>query len=216
MRERLERVARAAREAERAAGVAEGRATAARERAENLAERSADLLARSETHERAAGVLNVYGEERAGEVVAAIERVVSEGLSAVFGEEMTFRVRSSRRGKTNTTELTLETRQADGTTLETDLLSARGGGVAAVAGFLLRATVLLLTRDARRILVLDESFAQLSSEYEPSLAAFIRELADRTSTQVLMVTHSDAYSEHADVVYRVSQEGGRTVAVTET
>ena len=59
--------------------------------------------------------------------------------------------------------------------------------------------------------VLDETFAALSVEYEGRLAEFIRELVDRTETQVLLVTHSDAYSDYADNVYRFSLDSrGRT------
>jgi ABC-type nitrate/sulfonate/bicarbonate transport system ATPase subunit len=52
------------------------------------------------------------------------------------------------------------------------------------------------------VLVLDETFAHVSADYEPRLAEFLAELVARTGVQIIMVTHSDAYSEHADVRYR--------------
>jgi ABC-type lipoprotein export system ATPase subunit len=42
----------------------------------------------------------------------------------------------------------------------------------------------------------------VSADYEPRLAEFLAELVARTGVQIIMVTHSDAYSEHADVRYR--------------
>ncbi len=95
--------------------------------------------------------------------------------------------------------------------LDTDILEARGGGLAATVGFLLRVVVLLLSADKTdTVLVLDETFAHVSAEYEPRLAEFIRELVDKTGVQVLMVTHSEAFSDAADVRYRFSLDNGLT------
>jgi DNA repair exonuclease SbcCD ATPase subunit len=69
-----------------------------------------------------------------------------------------------------------------------------------------------LTPGSRRVLFLDESFAQLSEEYEPRLAEFLRELVDKTDLQIIMVTHSHAFSDIADQVYRFDlNDAGTTV-----
>jgi ABC-type branched-subunit amino acid transport system ATPase component len=88
--------------------------------------------------------------------------------------------------------------------VETSVLDARGGGMAAVAGFVLRLVVLLLTPGARRFLALDESFAHVSASYEPRVAEFLREVADKAGVQVLLITHSTAFSDLADARYRLT------------
>jgi ABC-type molybdenum transport system ATPase subunit/photorepair protein PhrA len=82
-------------------------------------------------------------------------------------------------------------------------MDARGGGMAAVTGFMIRLVVLLLTPRARRILFLDETFRFVSSEYEGRLAEFLAEVAERAGVQLVLVTHSDAFNDAADAHYHI-------------
>lgn len=159
--------------------------------------------------EEAVAFLNSFADERQATVQRRIETLVSYGLQTIFDEAITFHVVSEQ--KANRTEVSFVLRSTmDGQLVETPILDARGGGVAAVVGFLLRLIITLL-RKHRQLLVLDETFAHLSTDREPVLGEFIRELVDQTGVQIIMVTHSDSYSEHADRVYRFSQKDGKTV-----
>lgn len=166
-----------------------------------------ELLA--EVHEEAVGVLNSFADSRQQEAVRRIETLVSAGLRSIFGEGMTFAVKMEQKSRRSEVEFVVRS-QAGDQIVETPILDARGGGVAAVSGFLLRLIILLLHPRARRILFLDESFAQLSAEYEEPCAEFLRELADRAGVQIVLVTHSEAFSPVADYVYRTSQVDGWT------
>lgn len=158
--------------------------------------------------EEAVAFLNSFADERQNAVQKQIEQMVTHGLQTIFGDDLTFHVISEQ--KANRSEVTFSLRSMMGDeVVETPILDARGGGVAAVVGFLLRLIVTML-RDDRPLLVMDETFAQLSADYEPRLAEFIRELVDQTGVQILMVTHSEVYSEHADKVYRFGQKKGET------
>ena len=84
--------------------------------------------------------------------------------------------------------------------------------MAAVAGFLIQAVLVLLTPNLRPVLFLDEAFAQVSADYEERLAEFISELVHKSPLQVLLVTHSPAYTQSADRMYRFSQVNGVTGA----
>jgi len=99
--------------------------------------------------------------------------------------------------------------------VETPVMDARGGGMAAVTGFLLRLVVLLLTPGARRILFLDESFAMVSEEYREALGQFLREVCDKAGAQIVMITHDEVYSAFADTHYSLSlaSDGTTEVAV---
>ena len=75
-----------------------------------------------------------------------------------------------------------------------DPLLAAGGGVLAVACFALRLSVLYLTKQSvRPIMILDEPFVQLSVEYRERMAALLEELSDRFGFQFIMVTHSTEF-----------------------
>lgn len=163
--------------------------------------------------EEAVAFLNSFADERQEKVQRRIEELVNQGLVTIFGDGMTFHVIAEQRA--NRAEVTFSLRSMMGAqVVETPILDARGGGVAAVVGFLLRLVVTLL-RGERPLLAIDEGFAQLSANYEPVLAEFLRELVDKTGVQILLVTHSDAYSEHADKVYRFGQQHGVTTVTAE-
>lgn len=65
-------------------------------------------------------------------------------------------------------------------------------------------------RDAS-LLVLDETFAHVSSDYLEPLGQFLREVVDKTGVQIIMVTHQQEFANFADKVYNFS-----TVANGET
>lgn len=169
------------------------------------------LIARSDALDKAIGILNAFADERQADLQQKIEALITHGLRTIFGPEMSFHVVPTMKGKIAAMEFVVRTVDSAGVVTETPVMDARGGGVAAVAGFLLRLIVLLLRKDTRRVLLLDEAFGQLSEEYEPALAEFIRELVDRTpDVQIILVTHSVGYADVADITYRLALVDGRT------
>lgn len=156
----------------------------------------------------ASEVLLRFSDARTAAVREKLEGVVSAGLREVFGEDLRLVMSTKVVGKRTETSLLLRTEIA-GEDLETSIMDARGGGVAAVTGILLRVVSILL-HGSSRFLVLDESFAQVSENFEPRLADFLSELAGNLGMQILLVTHSNAYEDVSDAVYRTSLEGGRT------
>jgi ABC-type glutathione transport system ATPase component len=167
------------------------------------------LEARSEVLDEVIEALNSYADQRQVDLQAKVEQLVTHGLRIVFGEDLEFHLVPGMKGKYATTDFMIRSRQGE-EWIETPVLQARGGGVAAVVGFVIRVILLLLRPNSRHTLFLDETFAQLSEDYEEPLANFIRELVDRTDCQVVLVTHSNAYDAVADVAYRLRLEDGVT------
>lgn len=166
--------------------------------------------------EKAIVVLQSFGESKQQELQSKIETLVTHGLQTIFGDDLHFRIKTSYRGKLSAMDFEVVS-NLDGVEVATPVLDSRGGGVAAVAGFIIRLILLLLFKDKTDpILVLDESFAQVSQEYVPTLAEFIRELVDKTRVQIILVTHSDGYSAVADRVYRFTLKDGRTTISEES
>ena len=174
------------------------------------AAKAAEAAATVAALEEACAVLSRYADSRQETVRAMIETMVSQGLSEVFEEDLRFHVRTKSVGRRTDTFFTLSSMMGD-EEVETDILSARGGGVAAVTGFLLRVIFVLLHK-APRILFLDEAFAQVSENYEPRLAEFIDTLCTDYGLRVVLVTHSQnpVWSEVADAVYTSSMKDGVT------
>lgn len=185
-----------------------GQSRAIQARIEALEGRVAAAQGKAEVFRKAAAFLSAYGDEREAAVHGLIESLVSQGLVHVFQEDLRFVVVQKVSGSRTVVEFQIESVMGD-TKIITPVMSARGGGVAAVSGFLLQVVVMLLT-DAPKVLFLDETFAQVSAEYENRLADFISQLADNIGLQVVMVTHSDAYEAYADASWRTSITNGKT------
>lgn len=161
-------------------------------------------------YNKVAITLASIGEQRQADAQTKIEELVTRGLVTIFGDDLSFHVLQTQRGKTPEVKFIVRS-QAGSKTVETPVMDARGGGLAAVVGFLLRLVVMLLSKDVKEpVLVLDESFSHVSAEYEQPLAEFIKELVDKTRVQIIMVTHSDAFSEFADKRYRFKLVNGIT------
>lgn len=162
----------------------------------------AELRARLELHEKAARLLTTIGEERQESARRQVEDLVTRALQVIFSENLSFGMVQSVKANRAETDFVIRS-DYGGEVIETPVLDSRGGGMAAVCGFVLRLVVLLLTPGARRFLVLDESFAHVSASYEPRVAEFLREVTAKAGVQILLVTHSTAYSDLADARYRL-------------
>ncbi len=161
-------------------------------------------------YEKAATVLASLGEERQNEAQRQIEELVTRGLQVIFGEDLSFHLIQSVKGKTPVVEFVVRSTY-NGTKVDTEVMSARGGGLAATVGFLLRLVVLLLSKQKEEtILFLDESFGMLSKEYVPSMVEFMKELVDKTGVQIVLVTHQEEFLGVADRQYRFKLVGGET------
>ena len=172
----------------------------------------AELRTAIDLHERVGALLAGIGEARQSAVQLQIETLVTEGLRTIFGDGLSFHLVATTRAKTPVIDFVVRSRLGD-QIVETDVMDARGGGLAAVVGFLLRLVVLLLSQDkGEQVLFLDETFAHVSVDYLPRVAEFVRLLVDKTGVQVVMVTHSDVFLDQADLRYRFELADGVTTA----
>ncbi len=165
-------------------------------------DRVAELRGQLEVHDKAVAVLNAVSEQQQEAAQRKMEELVTRALQVVFGEEMSFHLVQTVKANRPEVDFVIRS-EYGGQVVETPVMEARGGGMVAVGGFVLRLVVLLLTPGARRFLALDESFAHVSASYEPRIAEFLREVVDKAGVQILLITHSNAYGDVADSKYRL-------------
>jgi len=162
-------------------------------------------------HEKAAYVLTAIGEERQEKAQRQIETLVTQGLQTIFDDGLTFHLVPGVRAKTPVVDFVVRSVLGDGSVVETDVMTARGGGLAATVGFLLRLVILLLSRQRQdTVLFLDETFAHVSADYLPRLIEFLKDLVTKTGVQIVLVTHDESFLEAADIVYRLRLIDGVT------
>ena len=162
--------------------------------------------------EKVSVLLASISEERQRDAQVKIEILVTQGLQKIFGPDWSFHVVPSLRGKTPIVEFKVRTKLQN-KILETSVLDARGAGLASVVGFLLRLVLILLSQKSS-VLVLDETFANLSDSYIPNLIEFIREIVDKSDLQIIMVTHEPRFAEVADRCYQFKLDAKGLTQVT--
>lgn len=160
----------------------------ARRRLGEVNQRLAVLEDRHRDLMEARAILQQVAEEVQTHSHRAVAGLVTRCLKAVFGEDSyEFRIKfEPKRGKTEA-ELVLV---KDGR--EVSPTAGVGGGVTDVVSFALRLSCLLLSRPARRrLLVLDEPCRHLSRDYQSRVRDLFLVLADECGVQIVFVTHSD-------------------------
>ena len=193
-----------------------GRAKSLKSQADSLAVEIKELQEKKDSFEKAAAVLASIGEERQAQAQTQVEQLVTRGLQTVFGEEYGFRIEQTTTANRPEVNFLVKSVTEDGKVIETDVLSSRGGGLAAVVGFLLRVVIMLLSKKSQEsVIFLDETFGMLSAEYEGRMAEFLKKISDETGITIVMVTHSDAYSDLADKRYRFDLNSKGTTVVKE-
>lgn len=188
-----------------------GEVRAVLHRARDIKESISAREALVEDLERVTALYNTIGEDLQVKAQETIEELVTRGLQTIFDSSLSFHIVQTIKGRSVSVEFMVRTTIGD-TFIETPVLDARGGGVVATIGFLLRVVVLLLSSGTKQdnVLILDETFAHVSEEYLPPLGEFLRELVDKTGIQILMVTHQSEFMEYADKSYRFSIRDGKT------
>lgn len=156
--------------------------------------------------EQAENVLIELGKRTVGDSTQTLEKLVTLGLKLTFPDQdlqLKTRVDKSR-GKT-AISYDLYDR---GRTFPID--DSFGGGVLAIAGFLLRVSI-ITTLKMRRILLLDETFAHLATEYIPNASALLRKIADELGFTIIMITHQQEFASSAHMRYKAVRKAGVTV-----
>jgi DNA repair exonuclease SbcCD ATPase subunit len=162
----------------------------------------AELTAKVELYAKVAALLTAIGEEAQESARRQFEQLASQALQAVFGAGLSFRLVPGEAGGQATLEPVIRSEHAGGAVIETPVMDSRGGGMAAVTGFVLQLVMIMLTPGAAPIIFLDETFAHVPVANRATLAGFLRTVAAEAGVQVVMVTHDPEYAGYADVVVR--------------
>lgn len=162
----------------------------ARERSESLAvlRRVESESKAAKTHMDAARRAHVaaveLGVECQNEVSGYVESLVGRCLDDVFGPGFyAFRLLFESKASRSTVSMRLERGG-----IQMDPLDAAGGGVVDVVSFAMRLASILLS-GRRRLMLLDEPFKFLSSEYRSRVGDLLAALSEDFGFQFILVTH---------------------------
>jgi len=143
--------------------------------------------------------------------VKAVERLLTEGLQAVFTDQE-LRVDAGvelKRGKISVDLLTTQT-GLDGVEVQGLSNDSFGGSVSTVQSVLLR-IIVILRRNLRRVLFLDESLPAFDADYVSNMGQFLSKICKKIGVDILLVTHNPALVEAADNAYRIARKDGEII-----
>lgn len=194
----------------------QGEAVSLALRGRSLKQEIAQLKQDVSAYEQVSALLNSIGETRQQQAQAKIENLVTMGLQFIFEPNLSFHIIQKENAKSASVDFLIRTTLPHGRIVDTPVLEARGGGLVAVTGFLLRLVVALLTKPKQDILlVLDETFSHVSAEYLDKVAEFLKEITEKTSVQIILITHQTELTETADRLYRFSLDDDGFTKVNE-
>jgi hypothetical protein len=138
--------------------------------------------------------------------VRTVEAVVTEGLNTIFHDlGLAFEATvAPRYNKVAVDFYFRQGSQEDPLAIRGKPLDSFGGGPSAVADLVLRMLALLRLKK-RPLLLLDESLGWVSDEYVGATGLFLQQLAESMKVSLLLVTHKQAFLDHADRAYRCSE-----------
>jgi DNA repair exonuclease SbcCD ATPase subunit len=184
-----------------------GRVHAQEQLVKDFTARVAELSTEVEILNLSSTVLEQLLKSVSVESLATIEKLVSYGLKVSFHDlALQLKIEASQKRGVQYLDLKFTDRGA----VEAGILSAFGGGPASVCAFLLRLLVCRRLQLAP-VLLLDEPFSFVSSDYVDNVAKLLRELSDKLGITILLVTHDRGFLHHATHAYEGRETSAGTV-----
>lgn len=161
-------------------------------------------------------ILDRLAEDEVTQGVSAYVCLLEEGLKAIFPEqEVGLQAEVVKlRGKVSV-RLKTTFKGEDGIEVEGEGLESFGGAVATIQSLLLRVS-LILKRNLRPLLILDETFPSVDAGRSEILVGFLKVLCQRLNMDILCISHDATIAEGADIGYKVtaSKTGAKIKRIT--
>lgn len=139
--------------------------------------------------------------------VKIVEKVGTDGLTAIF-PDLDLSLESDVEPKYNKISVEFFFRKGEKGHLASYRgrpLEAFGGGPSSVISLILRAMTVKKLK-LWPVLILDESLAAVSDDYIDLTGQFIRALTKKLNFDIILVTHKQAFLDHAHAAFRCTEE----------
>ena len=156
-------------------------------------------------------ILDTLAQDEVERGVSTYISLLEEGLKAIFPEQevgLTAEI-TKVRGKV-AVNLKTTFKGQDGLEIEGGGIDAFGGAVTTIQSLLLRIS-LILKRNLRPVLILDETFPAVDENRVEILVDFLKVLCSRLDMDILCITHDSTITDNCDVGYKItpSKEGAK-------
>lgn len=159
---------------------------------------------------QAANLLREVAERCEATSKGMIERIVGHGLKVIFGEQDRFSISVETKARAVQAYMCLG-EDEKGQPHRSSILDSRGGGYVDVISVLTVLVMMLQTKPhLQRILILDESFAEVGGDHLNKVGEFLQFLVKKLGLTILLITHSQELVDYADRLYEVDMVEGST------
>lgn len=135
-------------------------------------------------------------------LAAKLSGIVTKAISTVFEEPIEFVVQFVERRGVSECDLSLKIGED-----YYDILNEQGGGVADVCSMCLQMAFIMMSQ-VKRVLVIDEPARHMDVVAQERFIAVLKQLCQELKFTIIMVTHSQAFSDNADKVFTITKKGG--------
>ncbi len=135
-------------------------------------------------------------------LAAKLSGIVTKAISTVFEEPIEFVVQFVERRGVSECDLSLKIGED-----YYDILNEQGGGVADVCSMCLQMAFIMMSQ-VNRVLVIDEPARHMDVVAQERFIAVLKQLCQELKFTIIMVTHSQSFSDNADKVFTVTKKGG--------
>ena len=148
-----------------------------------------------------AGLIRSLADAEVKEGIEAVTKLQTEGLQEIFFDQnLSLEAEvTEERGKVAVNLLTVDA-TSDDYEIKDDPLETMGGAVATVESVLLR-VIVILRRQMRPVLLLDETLSAVAKGYIERIAGFLTTLCSRLDMDILAVTHDPLLIDAAQKAY---------------
>lgn len=149
------------------------------------------------TYVEAVELLSIVQKVTRDKIKTSFEGIASNAINYIFNsDEYSFHLDFSRRGNLGELDFSVQTPDKPEAL---DILKTDAGGIKNVVSIALR--IILMQVSSPKIeglIIFDESFANLSSEYQPRASMFLRKITEKFKRQIVMITHSNEFIDESD------------------
>jgi DNA repair ATPase RecN len=144
-------------------------------------------------------VVNMLLQTLLKEDTDSIKSLVTEGLQAIFDDQdLELQIDTSIKRSKVSLELNVSDNRKH---VCGDVIDSFGGGVSNIVSLLFR-FIAVLKMNLYRLLLLDESLANVSEEYIDNAGIFLKTLCNKLKFDILLVTHQPKFLAYADNSYQ--------------
>lgn len=157
---------------------------------------------RAELYQKCSDIFKMWLEDLLDKNVGSMGKLVTSGLHHIIhDQDIAFKLHQEIKLNRLSMKFIME---EDG--VEGDPMASFGGGAVLISSLILRLAIMSRLKMGN-LLLLDESMHALANKYVPAAGSFMRQLAERTGINMLLVTHNEEFLDHAHASYEGWKDG---------